>query len=159
VIVGSNGPNSVALVIGTNGESRYAIPPSIKPERGQRPENVSEPSTKQLCDVFHNDDRGVDFTNEAMIFPPQTAALTFEASALARKANVLAGEPADDNVNGNSIGSKDFSGEFADIIVNPHSGKLVLHDALAERQHFAERDGPEPACSFEAKVKTSDSGE
>jgi hypothetical protein len=146
-------------VIGTNGESRYAIPPSIKPERGQRPENVSEPSTKQLCDVFHNDDRGVDFTNEAMIFPPQTAALTFEASALARKANVLAGEPADDNVNGNSIGSKDFSGEFADIIVNLHSGELVLHDALAKRQHFAERDGLEPARPLETQIEAADPGE
>lgn len=51
-----NNPEPVAPVRGANGGSGYAIPPRIVPERGQVSENVSKSSTKERCDVFHDDE-------------------------------------------------------------------------------------------------------
>jgi len=53
-----NNPEPVAAVRGANGGSWYAVPPRIIPERGQVSENVSKPSTKERCDVFHDDEGG-----------------------------------------------------------------------------------------------------
>jgi hypothetical protein len=43
----AHNPNSVAPVRGANGESWYAVPPRIIPDRGQVSENRVQPSTKQ----------------------------------------------------------------------------------------------------------------
>lgn len=51
-----NNPDAITPVRGADGGSRYAIPESIIPERGQVSENGSEPETKQACDVLHDDD-------------------------------------------------------------------------------------------------------
>jgi hypothetical protein len=53
-----NNPEPVAPVRGANGGSGYAVPPRIVPERGQVSENVSKSSTKERCDVFHDDVAG-----------------------------------------------------------------------------------------------------
>jgi hypothetical protein len=50
-----NNPEPVASVRGTNGGSRYAMPLSIVPDLGQVSENTVKPSTKQCCDVLHDD--------------------------------------------------------------------------------------------------------
>lgn len=70
--VGHN-PNSVAKLSGTSVGSRYAVPLSIIPERGQVSENGSESPSKQSCDVFHNDESGSNFANKAGELAPQSA--------------------------------------------------------------------------------------
>jgi hypothetical protein len=42
-----------ATMRGTNGRCRYAVPLSIKPERGQVSENSSESPNSESIDVFH----------------------------------------------------------------------------------------------------------
>lgn len=44
--------------MGANGGSWYAMPLRIKPERGQVSKNAVQPSTKQRCDVLHDDVSG-----------------------------------------------------------------------------------------------------
>jgi len=63
-------PEAVPLVRGANGGSWYAMPLRIIPERGQVSENVAKPSTKQRCDVLHDDVAGTKFANETGIFRP-----------------------------------------------------------------------------------------
>jgi hypothetical protein len=43
---------------GTNGGSWYAMPLRIIPERGQRPENSVQPSSKQPCHVLQHNRSG-----------------------------------------------------------------------------------------------------
>jgi hypothetical protein len=51
-----NNPEAVPLVIGANGASWDAIPPSVVPERGQAAEYSSKPGTKETWRVLHDDD-------------------------------------------------------------------------------------------------------
>lgn len=46
-------PYPVTLVVESCVTCRYAFPFCIEPDFGQGPENVSKPSIKQVCDVFH----------------------------------------------------------------------------------------------------------
>jgi hypothetical protein len=76
---------------------------------------------------------------------------------LSSSANVLAGKPTSDNVNGNSIGSKSFCGKGADIIVAGDVRPVLGEDFARERFDFAERDGFKAgvfsviSCPFKAK--------
>jgi hypothetical protein len=94
-----NKPEPVSTVRGANGASRYAVPPSVVPERGQVSENVSKSSTKERCDVFHEHVAGSKLANEAGVLTPEARALARKASALPCEADVLAGEAAADGVN------------------------------------------------------------
>ena len=53
--VGHN-PDAVASVRGANGTSWYAVPFRVIPARGQVSKNTAQPSTKQRCDVLHEDE-------------------------------------------------------------------------------------------------------
>jgi hypothetical protein len=55
--VGQN-PDSVAKVRCVNDGSRYAVPFRVIPDLGQVAENVSNPPSKQCCDVFHEHPSG-----------------------------------------------------------------------------------------------------
>src|SRR3546814_5154867 len=84
----------------------YAIPFRIIPERGQRSENVSKPSTKQLCDVLQQNELWSKFANQTGDLRKETGTLTGKSEAASRDADVLAGEAARGDINvGNSIGS------------------------------------------------------
>jgi hypothetical protein len=62
--VGQN-KNPIPDMRGTNGRSRYAMPFRIVPDRGQRPENVSQSSSKQRCDVFQHNESWSHLANDA----------------------------------------------------------------------------------------------
>lgn len=53
--VGANDPDSIPAVRRANATSRYAMPLRVIPERGHVSENFAVPSTKQSCDVLHDD--------------------------------------------------------------------------------------------------------
>jgi hypothetical protein len=105
--VGHN-PDAVASVRGAKGGSWYAMPFRIIPERGQVSENSVKPSTKQSCDVLHDDISGLKLANKTGKLRPETAPLAFNASTSSGERNVLAGESSDNAINGKSIGSKLF---------------------------------------------------
>lgn len=63
--VGSNDPDSISTVRRANGSSRYAVPLRVIPERGQVSENLAVPSTKQSCDVLHDDESRSNVANDS----------------------------------------------------------------------------------------------
>lgn len=138
--VGQN-PDPVASVRRTNGGSWYAVPLRIIPERGQVSENSSKPSTKQSCDVLHDDKSGCQFANKTGDFGPKARTFSGKSCALSGSANVLAWEPARDNVNGaNPIGSKSLCGKLAHVSVAGDFGPMLCEDAAGKVFDFAERD-------------------
>ena len=67
--VGHN-PYPVAFMRSANGGSRNAVPFRVIPERGQVSEYVAQPSTKQRCDVLHDDVSGSNFANDSRVLAP-----------------------------------------------------------------------------------------
>jgi hypothetical protein len=133
------------------------MPLRIKPERGQVPENDIQPSTKQSCDVFHDDVRGMNLANNSGVLFPQTAALAPNPSALAGDADVLAGEPSADNVNGsNSICLESGGGKFSNVWVARRSGPVLGKDGLSMWVGLAERDGSHSG-PFEPEAEAANS--
>src|ERR1700730_3609166 len=80
-----NNPNSFSRMRGANVSSGYALPFRVIPERGQVSENGVKPSSKQCCDVFHDDETGSKLANQSGVFNPEAATLSgdaqFEAGA------------------------------------------------------------------------------
>jgi hypothetical protein len=65
-----NNPSPVSSVTTANVGSWYAVPLRIIPESGQVPENVPEAASSELCGIFHDDEAGSNFANEACKLPP-----------------------------------------------------------------------------------------
>jgi len=81
--VGSNDPDAVASVRGTNGGRRYAMPLRVIPDRGQVPENISQPSTKQRCHVLQERDSGSYQANGSHECPNESRASPGKSGACA----------------------------------------------------------------------------
>jgi hypothetical protein len=71
----------------------------------------------------------------------------------------LAREPSADRVNGNSIGSKSCSGEFADVAIAFYLRPVLGQNLVAVGINFALGDGLESAAAFEAQLEPAYSGE
>ncbi|MDR6511499.1 hypothetical protein J2792_002371 [Novosphingobium capsulatum] len=146
-----NKPPTVSLVGRAKVPSWYAVPFRIIPDLGQRPQNVSKPSTKQLCDVFQHDMAGSNFANQSNDFKEKSASFTIKTFGFPGDGNVLAWEAPTDDINGNSIGSKSFAGKLAHVVVAGDFGPVLGKDAAGKFFDFAERDGFEAIvmCSWE----------
>src|SRR5690606_38609334 len=88
----------IKLVRGTNGGSRYAMPFRIKPDLGQRPENDVQSPSKQRCHVLQHNDSRSKFANHVNGLEKQAATFPFEPCPSSGVGNILAGEPAADDV-------------------------------------------------------------
>jgi hypothetical protein len=150
-----NNPDAVASVRCAKVGSWYAVPFRIIPERGQGSENVCKPSTKQSCDVFQDNVSGFQFANKTGDLVEKPAPLACEASALSCKADVLAGEPSGDDINGNSIGSEPFAGKGANIVINRNLRPPLGKDFAGVRLTLAERGGGEAAGALKAQRETA----
>lgn len=135
-----NKPQPITEMWGTNGCRWYALPFRIKPDLGQRPKDGGKP-TQQVWAVFHDDEAGSYFANEARILEPKPAALTLKSCTAAGRRKVLAREPTADDINGNSIGSKSLCGKFSHVAVARDAGPVLGEDFAGELFDFAERDG------------------
>jgi hypothetical protein len=157
IVVGvANKPDPIALMSGADGRSWYTVPDRIEPERGKVSENGSHPETKQAWNVLHDDEAGSNLANEAPVFAPETRSRTFEASSFASKGNVLAREPAADDINGNSIGSKSCCGKISDIFVAGDIRPMFRQDLAAERIDLAEGLRLEAARALQPKAEAAD---
>src|SRR5690606_18081632 len=123
--------------------------------RGQGSENGIQPSRKQRSDVLQDNEARSQFANKTGDFVEQAAPLSCEASALSCKADVLAGEPAADDIDGNSIGSKSLCGKLAHVSVAGDIGPVLCEHSAGEVFDFTERDRFKAARPFEAKAKSS----
>lgn len=159
-------PHPVPSVRGTNGASWYAMPFRIIPERGQGSENGIQPSRKQRSDVLQDDEAWSQFANKTGDLVEQAASCACQSCAKSCEADVLAGETAADNVNGNSTGSKSFAGKLAHVAVAGHVGPVLGEDFAGVFFDFAERDGFEAiVCSpfkmgaLQAEAEAADAAE
>jgi hypothetical protein len=91
-------PDPVAAVRGANGRSRYAVPLRVIPARGQVPEYAPHSSSKESCDVLHDDVAGSKLANESGVLAPKTRAFPVDPGAFAGVGEVLAGEAAGEDV-------------------------------------------------------------
>jgi hypothetical protein len=125
-------PDPFALVRRTGIGRAQDTPPSIIPERGQVTEYTSEPSSNEVCGVFHERVLRSYLANDASKLAPKPRSFAVEASTGAIAADVLAGEPAANDVDGASPG---LAVKRADIIPD---GEWIEHTVpLASEQHAA----------------------
>jgi hypothetical protein len=99
LVVGvGNDPDPLPAMRGTNVRSSYSVPFRVIPERGKVTENGSHSSSKERCDVLHDDIAGSYFANDPSKLVPKTGPSTGEASTFSSDADVLAWESAADEV-------------------------------------------------------------
>jgi len=144
-----NNPDSVPLVRGADGSRRYAIPFRVKPALGHVPENNVQPVTKQRCHVLHDCVLRSNQAKGSHKFPVQSRTLSGKAGALSGPRNILAGEPADDDIGRGELGC-------SNVVVAGDAWPVLGEDAPAERIDLAERDGSHSG-SFEPEAETANS--
>jgi hypothetical protein len=146
--VGSN-PNAVSDVRGANVGRRYAVPFRIKPERGQVSEYCFQPPIKQRSDVFHDDEARSKFANKTAVLGPKARFDAPNAFLGTSIADVLAREPAADDIDGNSVSGKSIGCESSNVFIAWHPRPVFCQDTPAVRFNFTESDGLESARAFE----------
>jgi hypothetical protein len=157
-----NQPDAIPDMRGVNGRSRYAMPLRVIPDRGQVSENAAKPKAwpvlgaiKQVCDVLHDEEAGSKLASQSGKLRPKAAALAINSGFLPGARDVLAWEPAADDIDGNSIGSKAACGEGSDVIVAGDLWPVLRQDAAAERFDLAEGDGLEPARALQPEAEAA----
>jgi hypothetical protein len=93
-----NNPHAVPPVRRTNGRSWNNVPFRVIPERGQRPENDVHSSSKESCDVLHDNVSRSNLANDPSKLVPKTGPLACESCSLASNADVLAWESSADEI-------------------------------------------------------------
>jgi hypothetical protein len=90
---------------------------------------------------------------------PEAGSLTLKPRAFSGNADVLAGEPAADCVNGNSICGKSVCGKGANVIVLRNLGPVFRQHLSAEGVYLAEGDRLERTAALQAEGKAPDTRE
>lgn len=155
--VGSHDPHAVASMRGADVASSQHIPSRIKPERGQVTEHDVESSSSEIWAVLHEHVGGSNLANDASELAPEPAALAGDPGAGARAGDVLAREPAADDVDKPAPGP---AVEGSDVVPD---GKRIEHSvALALREHTlavgVELDGADGAPSKQPRGKQTSAG-
>jgi hypothetical protein len=83
---------------GANGGSRNAMPLSIIPDLGQRPENSVQSSSKQRCHVLQHNRSGLQFSNQANGLKEQSRPFPGQSCPSSGVGNILTRESADDAI-------------------------------------------------------------
>jgi hypothetical protein len=77
--------DSITAMSGAEGGSGKAVPLAVVPERGQRPENLSEALAvehpKEVCDVLHEHVSGSNVANDSGHLSPKRSLGMVEAGA------------------------------------------------------------------------------
>jgi hypothetical protein len=81
---------------------------------------------------------------------PETATRAFNASSFSSIGNVLAREPSDDAIDGNSICCQSPPGKFSDVSINRNLRPVLVEDADSEMIDFAERHSLKSARALQA---------
>lgn len=155
-------PDPFASMRGSKGCSRNAMPDCIIPEDGQVSENSAKPSSplssKQICDVFHDEVAGLKLANQSRDFRPQTAAFSRHARTTAGNREVLAGESATDDINGKTVCGQSLGRQGSNVVITGRLRPVFCQHGAGKRVDFAERDSLETRA-MEPKRKASDAAE
>jgi hypothetical protein len=80
-------------------------------------------------------------------------------ASIGYRGEVLAWEPATDDIGNNSVCSEPVGGKLSDISINRNLGPMFVEDANGERLDLAERDSLEPARALQAQVEAANACE
>lgn len=108
--------------------SSESEPDRIVPERGKVTEHDVEPAKSEVCDVFHDDEARSKLANDSRELEPKAAARTADANLLASLGDVLAGEPAADDIDGAELARPDR----ANVVESLDVGPVLREDLAAE---------------------------
>jgi len=104
------------------------VPFRIKPDRGQRPENVIHPPSKQRCDVFQDNDSWFQFANNSHCLVEQPASLAIKTGPASGVADVLARKTAANAIDSPIVGIAWRKG--FDVPVSSDVGPVFFKDSV-----------------------------
>ena len=148
--MGSDDEDSLAQVRCSDAGSADHVPLAHEPDVGKIGDDPIEPLCREARDVFDDDARGFDLVNDSAVLAPESAALTVESCALAGAADVLAGEPSADDVDGWK------SSSCADIVVPRRIGPVFCENAQAERFTLHLPDSARTCGLLESELEPTD---
>jgi hypothetical protein len=140
---------------GSDAGSGYNLPPCIIPEEGQIPENLVDSPLKERCDVFHDDESGSQFANEAGKLEPEARTVALESCSEAGVADVLARKTPNKGI----AVREDSGSDFPNVGEAGDSRPSEAEDLSAERVLFDLKDRLPEAGLLEAEFKAPDSAE
>ena len=151
----SDEENAVSPVRGADATRRYTVPFRIIPERGKLSEYNVESSSKESCDVLHDDIAGSKLANDSGVLSPEPRSLTADSCSLARVADVLTRESATNHVHGWKVVCANLAHVGKSFGVRPmlrEHGEAVR--GLLDLPHRLAHARP-----FKPHLKTADTGE
>jgi hypothetical protein len=137
------------------GSSGNDLPFRVIPARGQITDDSIQSEAKQSATVLHDDVSGSNLANDPVVFGPQPASLAVDPGPLPGVADVLAREPAADEVGtlGEHVGA-----QGADVIVPPDVRPVLRQNLPAERVDLHLPDARH-ARAFKPEVESADASE
>lgn len=153
--VGYN-PEAIPPVRRVNGVSRDTVPFRIIPERAEGPEHSPQSSRAKDWAIFKDDKPWPYIGDEADNLTPKPTFGPVRSCHPPDEADILAGEPAADDINGNSICSKSSCCEFSDVMVARHLRPVFRQNAAGKILNLAKRYSLEPASALKPQRKAPD---
>ena len=131
------------------------MPLRIIPDRSEAPEDFPQSSTAKGCNVFCDDKPRARFRNDAEHFEPEAGPRAVEAGTVSGKADILAGEPAANDVDCRySSIPESIRTDSTHVAENRNPGPVTIKDGGCVCVLLTKSDGAEPAGAFESKRKT-----
>lgn len=109
-----------------------------------------DPQRSAAADVFDHNPSGPELSHETSELTPQARALSNKARATARAGDILAGEPARDEIHANKLGCA----EGFDIVEARDLGPVPLKDSTAKRIDLDLPEYRTEARAFKAEFQT-----
>jgi hypothetical protein len=129
--VGTDNPRTTPLMVLSDGPSTHHDRPAGVPEFFQTIEHDVSASHSQISDIFSEHPRRSNLVNNPTHRKPESRPFPLDPRAFSSRRDVLAREPARDDVDGpGSIPSKNFCRNVAHIVVLPR-----IRPQLFEAEH------------------------
>lgn len=151
--MGSDDEDSVATVRRADAGSADHVPFAHVPEVGKIGDDPIKPPLCERFDVFGDDTRGLNLSDDSSVLTPQSASCTFESVTSSKDADVLAWEAAADDVDGGK------SSSCADIGEPLSMWPVTSKHAQAERIALHLPDSARTSGTLKAKLKPTDAAE
>ncbi len=138
-----------------HGARGYNRPLSVIPDSGQISANGRHASPEKRGDIFHEDVGGSKLANKTGVLAPKSRPSTFNAGAFACVRDVLAREPAANNVD-----CSDMLGlQLSNVAVDGNAGPMLGEHAARELLDLAEGHRLETARPLKPQAEAADAAE
>jgi hypothetical protein len=134
------------------------MPFRIIPDLSERPEHSIQSARAKGCDVFGDDPARARFGDDPVHFEPKAGSLAAEPGALSGEADILAGEPAGNDIGRGIDGFEVFGGDTFHVSYDRHAGEPGAQHTNGVGIYLA-HSGDLEACSPKAKLEAADAAE